>query len=611
MNPALISFGLYVLAVFALAWIAGKSSSKSKSFVSEYFLGGRALGLWAFALTFATTNASGGSFIGFPAKIYTHGWVLALWIAGYMTVPFIAIGVLGKRLNYVARKVNAITLPEVLGKRFKSESVTLVATSIIVLFMFFYLMAQFKAGGMILSTLLSEEPLFINGTKFIAQFTPAGLDPEYLLTLIIFSLAVIGYVVYGGFKAVVWTDMMQGIIMFLGVGIMLVLVLWQVGGLERATRELHQMVPPKVCEAVFERTPEIPRGKILIKKGTWYKTNNDTIFIVPSKSTIIKEGTNESSSVNAYLYENSRPKNLSETASAKIKSQKGYAYGENKKGVYLTAPGPDLKKGTGFLAIVTALSFFIFWPFGGTGQPANMVRLMAFKNTQTLRRSIITVAFFYSFIYFCLVVIFCCGKVLMPGMEANADRVMPELAALLSKNAGMPWLAGLLVAAPFAAIMSSVDSFILMLSSSLVRDVYQRINPNASQKKLKSLSYMITLGVGILAVFAMMNPPQYLQDLIIFASGGLAGCLLMPMALCLYWPRMTPKGAIAGMLGALIIHLGLTIIGFKMTGNFEPYDLLDLNPFIWDVIGSAILIVSVSLLDKNPPQESTDPFFVD
>ncbi len=610
MNPALVSFGIYVLAVFVLAWVAGNSSSKSKSFVNEYFLGGRALGLWAFALTFATTNASGGSFIGFPAKIYTHGWVLALWIAGYMTVPFIAIGVLGKRLNYVARKVNAITLPEVLGKRFKSESVTLVATSIIVLFMFFYLMAQFKAGGMILSTLLAEEPLFINGTKFIAQFTPSGMDPEYLLTLIIFSVAVIGYVVYGGFKAVVWTDMMQGIIMFLGVAIMLVLVLSQVGGLERATRELHKMVPPKTCKAIFERTPESPQGTILVKKGTWYKTDKDTSYVVPSESTFINEGSNKSSSVNAYLYENSKPRNLSRTSSAQVQSQKGYAYGENKKGVYLSAPGPDLKNGTGFLAIVTALSFFIFWPFGGTGQPANMVRLMAFKNTQTLRRSIITVAFFYSFIYFCLVIIFCCGKVLLPGMEADADRVMPELAALLSKNAGVPWLAGLLVAAPFAAIMSSVDSFILMLSSSLVRDVYQRINPNASERKLKSLSYMITFIVGILAVFAMMNPPQYLQDLIIFASGGLAGCLLMPIALSLYWPRMTPRGAIAGMLGALIIHLALTIIGFKMTGNFAPYDLLNLNPFIWDVIGSAILIVAVSLLD-NSHQENTEQFFVD
>ena len=611
MNPALISFGIYVLIVFALAWIAGNSSSKSKSFVSEYFLGGRALGLWAFALTFATTNASGGSFIGFPAKIYTHGWVLALWIAGYMTVPFIAIGLLGKRLNYVARKVNAITLPEVLGKRFKSDSVTLVATSIIVLFMFFYLMAQFKAGGMILSTLLADEPLFMQGIEFISRFTPSRMDPEYLLTLIIFSLVVIGYVVYGGFKAVVWTDMMQGIIMFLGVAIMLILVLSQVGGLERATRELHKMVPPKACVVAFERTSDNSQEKILIKKGTWYRTSDNDAFVVPSKSTFITEGTNESSSVKAYLYDDSNPETFSKTSMAQIKSEEEYAYGNNKKGVYLSAPGPDLKKGTGFLAIVTALSFFIFWPFGGTGQPANMVRLMAFKNTQTLRRSIITVAFFYSFIYFCLVIIFCCGKVLMPGMEGNPDRVMPELAALLSKNAGMPWLAGLLVAAPFAAIMSSVDSFILMLSSSLVRDVYQRINPNASQKKLKSLSYLITLSVGILAVFAMMNPPQYLQDLIIFASGGLAGCLLMPIALCLYWPRMTPKGAIAGMLGALIIHLALTVIGFKMTGNFEPYDLLDLNPFIWDVIGSAFLIISVSLLDKNPHQENTEQFFIE
>ena len=85
----------------------------------------------------------------------------------------------------------------------------------------------------------------------------------------------------------------------------------------------------------------------------------------------------------------------------------------------------------------------------------------------------------------------------------------------------------------------------------------------------------------------------------------------MPIALCLYWPRMTPKGAIAGMLGALIIHLALTVIGFKMTGNFEPYDLLDLNPFIWDVIGSAFLIISVSLLDKNPHQENTEQFFIE
>ena len=610
MNSALISFGIYMIFVFLLAWIAGRKSLKSDSFVSEYFLGGRALGLWAFALTFATTNASGGSFMGFPARIYTHGWVLALWIAGYMTVPFIAIGILGKRINYVARKSGSITLPEVLGKQLKSDAVTLVATGIIILFMFFYLLAQFKAGGMILITLLGEEPLFKEGTLIMARFTPDWLDPEYLLTLVIFSIGVIGYVVYGGFRAVVWTDVMQGVIMFIGVAIMLILALNQVGGLNKATEKLSEMSPPKKGKVIFDQNSENSDEDIYIKKGGFYVTNNNENIVTPLSSLTIKKNSTKPTEIDAYIYERSLISDPIKDISAKIISQDNFAYGSNSKGVYLKAPGPDPSNSTGFLAIVTALSFFIFWPFGGTGQPANMVRLMAFKNTQVLKKSLITVAFFYSFIYFFLVVIFCCAKVLMPGMEANADRVMPEFAELLSKNAGVPWLAGLLVAAPFAAIMSSVDSFILMVSSSLVRDVYQRFNPEASEKKIKRISYIVTFMVGILAVIAIINPPAYLQDLIIFASGGLAGCLLMPMAFSLYWNKTTPLAAIAGMIGALLIHLSLTIIGYFKTGKFNPYDFLGMNPFIWDVVGSAILIIVVSFINERKISGIKEPSFL-
>ena len=609
MNSALISFGIYMIFVFLLAWIAGRKSLKSDSFVSEYFLGGRALGLWAFALTFATTNASGGSFMGFPARIYTHGWVLALWIAGYMTVPFIAIGILGKRINHVARKSGSITLPEVLGKQLKSDAVTLVATGIIILFMFFYLLAQFKAGGMILITLLGEEPLFKEGTLIMARFTPDWLDPEYLLTLVIFSIGVIGYVVYGGFRAVVWTDVMQGVIMFIGVAIMLILALNQVGGLNKATEKLSEMSPPKKGKVIFEQNSENSDEDIYIKKGGFYVTNNNENIVTPLSSLTIKKNSTKPTEIDAYIYKRSIISDPIKDISAKIISQDNFAYGSNSKGVYLKAPGPDPSNSTGFLAIVTALSFFIFWPFGGTGQPANMVRLMAFKNTQVLKKSLITVAFFYSFIYFFLVVIFCCAKVLMPGMEANADRVMPEFAELLSKNAGVPWLAGLLVAAPFAAIMSSVDSFILMVSSSLVRDVYQRFNPEASEKKIKRISYIVTFMVGILAVIAIINPPAYLQDLIIFASGGLAGCLLMPMAFSLYWNKTTPLAAIAGMIGALLIHLSLTIIGYFKTGKFNPYDFLGMNPFIWDVVGSAILIIVVSFINERKISGIKEPSF--
>ena len=137
-------------------------------------------------------------------------------------------------------------------------------------------------------------------------------------------------------------------------------------------------------------------------------------------------------------------------------------------------------------------------------------------------------------------------------MEIDADRIMPELAATVTGNAGVPWLAGLLLAAPFAAVMSSVDSFLLMVSSSVVRDIYQnRINPDAKEERLKKLSYLVTVVVGMLAMLAALNPPEYLQDLIIFATSGLAGCFLMPILICLYWPGMTAQGAIAGLLGGL------------------------------------------------------------
>ena len=69
-NTALISFGVYLLGVFFLAWLSSRVREK-KEFVGEYFLGSRNLGLWAFALTFAATSASGGSFMGFPSLIYT------------------------------------------------------------------------------------------------------------------------------------------------------------------------------------------------------------------------------------------------------------------------------------------------------------------------------------------------------------------------------------------------------------------------------------------------------------------------------------------------------------------------------------------------------------
>jgi sodium/pantothenate symporter len=614
-NSALITFVIYMLGVFLLA-ILSERVARGKDFVGEYFLGSRGFGVWAFALTFAATNASGGSFMGFPALIYTHGWSLALWIAGYMTLPLISMGLIGKRLNQVARQTNAVTIPEIMGSRFASPAVTLVATLMLIFFMFFYLLAQFKAGGKILSTLLSDEPAFQVAAAWVTRATSDlpllnQASGDYLLCLLGFSIVVIVYVVYGGFRAVVWTDVMQGIVMLVGVVLMLGLAVYQVGGLERATRQMALMTPPIPSDAVV-RLAEPSATDLSLPKGSWIKQAGEAYRT--AEIVIIPRGEQDSPPVKVLQittpFEVEKIHSDPQVATVQtqlglaieIISERPYRHGHGQTGVYVSLPGPSETSDFGFLAIGTAISFFIFWPFGATGQPANMVRLMSFKDSRTLRYSVVTVSVYYAVIYMALVVIFCCGRVLMPGMEIDPDRTMPNLATLLTREAGMPWLAGLLVAAPFAAVMSSVDSFLLLVSSSVVRDIYQQyVDRKAPERTLRLLSYGVTLVIGVAAVVLVIHPPLYLQDLIVFASGGLAACFLVPILLTLYWPRMTAAGAIAGMLGGALMHMGLTAWGYWQFGEFRAYEFAGLNPFIWDLGLSALVAVCISRL--QPPSQ--------
>ena len=616
---ALVAFSIYIVVVFLLAVLSNRAA-KGKEFAGEYYLGSRSFGVWAFALTFAATNASGGSFMGFPALIYTHGWSLALWIAGYMVVPLVSMALIGKRLNQVARKTGAITIPEVLRDRFASPAVGLIATSLLVFFMFFYLIAQFKAGGKILSTLLSNDPTFqwaVGLVKSVTTDVPwvGQADPDYLLCLVFFSLAVIVYVVYGGFRAVVWTDVMQGIVMFVGVLVMAGLALYQVGGLTRATEQMAKMTPPVHCTGVLSISEPSPQSRT-ISKGSWIK--QDANVYRTAEHAVIESGQTDCGEIKLIRITTPHEIETIETnesatgVSIRVLESTQYAYGHEKPGVYLSNPGPDPKNGLGFLALGTAFSFFLFWPFGATGQPSNMVRLMSFKDTQTLRYSVLTVAIYYAVIYLFLVIVFCCGRVLMPGMEIDPDRAMPDLATRLTYNAGIPWLAGLLVAAPFAAVMSSVDSFLLMVSSSVVRDIYQgHINPKATEPTMKWLSYSVTVVVGVLAVLAVLNPPTFLQDLIVFATSGLAACFLVPIVFSLYWKRMTSSGVVASMLTGALMHVVLTSWGYLDQGEFRAYAFLGLNPFIWDLVASMFAAYAISNIGTPDPKLIREFFYVD
>ncbi|MEE2684749.1 MAG: hypothetical protein VYB09_00445 [Planctomycetota bacterium] len=681
-NAALWTFLVYMLAVFSLAIFSNKLM-KGKNFLSEYFLGSRGLGVWAFALTFAATSASGGSFTGFPSKIYTHGWILGLWIGSYIVVPICAMGLLGKRINQVARLSSSITVPDILRDRFRSTAFGLIAVALIVFFMSFNLVAQFKSGSLILKTLVLDVSVFQDASTTVNGWIEGvgflqGVDAGYLICLLTFGIAVIIYTTYGGFHAVVWTDVMQGIVMVVGVLIMLPLALMLVGksapegtgALEYATRQMIEMVPPEEGTVTLHSTA-VATKNLAIRQGDWLTvpgesprlfrvtseneiqagsssasnvavleimTRGDIDRVLGHEDTVIRSDLQvdlESLDMTAYVFGGEEDRNgnekLDETEDLNGNGQldEGEDLNENgkldeaedrnengkldhpQKGMYVTGPGPDKREMNGFLPLSLAVSFFFMWAISGSGQPSSMVRLMAFKDTITLRRSIFTVAMYYSMIYFPLVIIFCCARILLPGMENESDRIMPAMAIFLTENIGLGWLAGLLVAAPFAAVMSTVDSFLLMISSALVRDIYQRnINPNVQEKTVKTLSYVFTLLVGLGAMLGAVNPPQFLQDIIVYTGSGLAAAFLAPMVFALYWPRSNASGCISGMLAGFAAHLAMYFSGIFVNGSFfQPYRLMDFDPIIVGLFTSFAATFVATLLTAPPPRDLVQKYF--
>ncbi|MBI3463292.1 MAG: sodium:solute symporter, partial [Planctomycetes bacterium] len=116
-------FGTFLaLIVFITAsiWLGtvAQRAVRRGAFLKGYFLGNRGLGAWTLALT--ATVQSGGTFMGFPSLVYSHGWAVALWICGYMVVPITGFGVLGKRFAQLSRRTGAITMPDLFRARFDS-----------------------------------------------------------------------------------------------------------------------------------------------------------------------------------------------------------------------------------------------------------------------------------------------------------------------------------------------------------------------------------------------------------------------------------------------------------------------------------------------------------
>ena len=628
-----VTFIAYIGCVFVLAALSHRLLA-TRSFLGEYFLGSRGLGSWALAFTFAATAASGGSFTGFPSLIYSYGWVLAFWIASYMVAGVCSMGVLGKRLNQVARKTGAITIPDVLRDRYDSTALGLFATFTIIFFTVCNLIAQFKAGALII-----EETFNL----------PA--DWGYSAGLIIFAVTVIFYTAYGGFRAVVWTDVLQGVVMVLGITLLLPVIIRQGGGMESINRKLRERPPTLVTSmagayndlviqargpldtaGLLYRHPRRANAPLQIRwdEGVGAEIRFIEVFLATDgEGQTTSTGNDVKRAIEHHprlgtRFRVSFPYDNNEVATDRFghRTEMGAtgvigldSHRSAERFVFLRGDevlfGPGRShRGAPFHPLGMAISFFFMWAITGMGQPGTMLRLMAFKDSRTLKRAILTVTGFYSMVYLPLVFIFVAARVLIPELNAeNSDKAMVLVTTRVVGDMGLAYqiLGAVLVAAPFAAVMSTVDSFLLMISSGLVRDIYQRtINPRVSNRTVKRASYATTVIVGIVVTLLATRPPDFLQRIIVFTGSGFAATFLCPVMLGLYWKGMTRQGALSAMVGGFTV-----MVGFFLPTLFggSRIDLLGFHPNLWGLIVSFGLGFLVSKGTGPAPTQLVERYF--
>ncbi len=287
---------------------------------------------------------------------------------------------------------------------------------------------------------------------------------------------------------------------------------------------------------------------------------------------------------------------------------------------YVTGPGYNSVEGApDFLPLSLAISFFVVWVWGGVGTPAGLVRLMASQDTAVIRKSIYLLSLYNMGIYMPLIVICICGRALIPDLE-HTDEIIPRLALMTtSKWPASSFVAGLILAAPFGAVMATVSSYLVVLSSAVVRDIYQRfVNPVADRNHLRIAAWCTMIFAGVLSVAINWNPVQFLQAFIVFSTSGAAATFLVPAVMACYWRRANSSGILTSMLSGAITVLVLYAVGIAQQlmqaqanapTSFRPIFLLGFDPLIWGLMTSIVLGVTVTLLTDPPDEDLVSRMF--
>lgn len=468
-----IAYLILMLAIGVIAYQRTKSSS-------DYFLGGRSLGPWPAALSAGASDMSGWLLLGLPGYAYAAG-IEAFWLAGGLLVgTWLNWLITAKRLRTYSITTDALTLPEFLSRRFNDNSkmIQVISAFFILLFFLFYTSSGLVAGGKLFETVF-------------------GLD--YTTAVIIGTVCVVSYTLFGGFLAVSWTDLVQGLLM--SAALLIVPITAMEGGFGQLSGDLANINPELLT--------------------LW----NDS------------------------------------------------------KGEPLTA-----------VAIISLVA----WGLGYFGQPHILARFKAARSNKdlTTARRIAVVWTALSMIGAMLVGLV--GLIYVNNSGVSIDD--GEKIFMLLVNAMFhPVIAGILLAAILAAVMSTADSQLLVSSSALAEDFYKQVfKKDASSDEIVMVGRIAVIGISIVALVLAMTPDSSVLGLVSYAWAGFGAAFGPALVLSLYWERMNRNGALAGILVG-----GITIVVWKQLsgGWFDVYEIVP------GIIFSTIAIVGISLMTGEPEEK--------
>ncbi len=469
MSVQLSTFLLYFLVMFAIGWYAMRATRDE----TDYWIAGGNLGWLAGGATMAATHTSAGTFIGTIGVMYTVGWSFG-WLV--LTIPlayWFMAAVLAPRFT----RVQELTLPAFMETRYYSKRVRALAAVIILVATVVYIQAQIVAGGLIANIVF-------------------GIPTEW--GMVGFTVILIAYTVIGGMIAVVYTDLVQLVIMVLGATCAVPLAIRQVGGLERLFTYVEAVNP-----LTF----------------TWQGLPGTLLFTM----------------------------------------------------------------GMAFL-------------LGSVATPEKLIRLYAMRDMPTIRRGILLTIVAATAVNLLVFVLSLAAVVLFPNLPTG-DLAMPMIAtAVLPATLG-----AILLAAITAAMMSTVDSLLVVAGSALSFDIYQTlVDPDASPGRRLIVDRLGILVVGSIPVVLLLSgvgEGELVQFIVLLFTALMASSFFMPVVLGVYWRRATREGAAAAMVG-----------GVTTTFLWEAFGRESIDPVLPGFLASATLMVGVSLLTPPPPDSAVEPY---